>query len=784
LIPLPVDDSVPAILAALERSRAVVITAAPGAGKTTRVPPALLDAGPLVLLQPRRVAARAIAERIAAERGWTLGREVGWQVRSDSRRGPDTRLLVITEGILTRLFQTDPLLSSFATVVLDEFHERSIHADLAIAFARQAWKARDDLRVVVMSATLDAGGVARFLDDCPVIDIPGTTHPIDVEYAPGLGVAEGALRALSRTSGAVLCFLPGAGEINRTFNELRSRVPDSVDLVPLHGGLDAEAQAAGVQPSLRRRVVIATNIAETSITVPDVSAVVDSGLHKVARYDATRGIDSLDVARITLDSADQRAGRAGRTRPGIALRLWDSRDRLRPHREADIARIDLAGPVLDVLRWGSSPTTFDWFERPPADAIEAALALLRRLDAVNGDSLTPLGEKMNELPLHPRLARMLIKSGGARNVVRACALLSERYYTAPARVSSSSDLLSAVDDWHTAPPHVQRAAADIATRVSASIKGASSESAEESDFLRAVLAGYPDRVAQRREGDRDRLKLSSGTGALLARESGVRNGELLVALDVRKRASDVIRRGASEDGSFVRVASLVEREWLLPTRRETVHRYDEGSRSVRAAIVEWYDALMLTETPVRPDPDAAAALLADVWLRSPRSDEDARFLRRLTFAGIRIDVNGLVIDAARGATSLDAIDLRKALNHDVRSTLERDAPDTLVLPSGRSVRMEYSDDGTPGASAKLQELFGLADTPRLGPANTPVVLTLLAPNGRPVQVTRDLRSFWTRTYPDVRKELRGRYPRHPWPHDPWTATPTARTQRRPDAKKR
>jgi ATP-dependent helicase HrpB len=257
-----------------------------------------------------------------------------------------------------------------------------------------------------------------------------------------------------------------------------------------------------------------------------------------------------------------------------------------------------------------------------------------------------------------------------------------------------------------------------------------------------------------------------------------------VALDVRRRASDPAHRAASEDASIVRVASLIEREWLVPTRRETVHRYDEGSRSVRAAIVEWYDALMLTETPVRPDPDAAAAVLADVWLRSPRSDEDGRLLRRLAFAGVAVDVNALLIAAAHGATSLDAIELSRALNRDVRSTLERDAPDTLVLPSGRSVRVEYAADGTPGASAKLQELFGLADTPRLGPVKTPVVLTLLAPNGRPVQVTRDLRSFWSRTYPDVRKELRGRYPRHPWPDDPWTATPTARPLRRPDARKR
>src|SRR5262249_14931843 len=328
---LPIDGYVEPIVAAVRRARAVVVTAAPGAGKTTRVPPALLNDGPVVLLQPRRVAARAIAARIAAERGWTLGREVGWQVRFERRFTDDTNLLVVTEGVLTARLQSDPLLSDFRTIVLDEFHERSVHADLAIALARQAWRARaprpgggaDDLRIVVMSATLDAGAVAAFLDDCPIVEVPGRTYPLEVAYAPGASIAHAAADALSATDGQVLCFLPGAAEIRRAVADVRSRVARDVEVVPLHGSLDADEQDLALQPSAGRRIVVATNIAETSLTVPGVTAVVDSGLQKIARYDADRGIDSLETERITADAADQRAGRAGRLAPGIVRRLWD-----------------------------------------------------------------------------------------------------------------------------------------------------------------------------------------------------------------------------------------------------------------------------------------------------------------------------------------------------------------------------------------------------------------------------------------------------------------------------
>ncbi len=361
LAPLPIDAHVEAVRAALGAARAAVLVAPPGSGKTTRVPPALVAEGAVFLLQPRRVAARSIARRIADEQGWTLGEQVGWQVRFERRYGPKTRLLVATEGVLTRRLQSDPLLGGFDTIVLDEFHERSIHADLAIALARQAWRARHDLRLLVMSATLDAGPVARFLDGCPVVSVTGRPHPIEVVYEPGRALAEAARTVAARASGHVLCFLPGAPEIRRAQSVLDGSVPGWV-VLPLHGTLRAEEQDRAIAPSPERKLILATNVAETSLTVEGVTDVIDTGLHKVLRYDAARALDRLELERIPADSAEQRAGRAGRTGPGRVLRLWDPRDRLRPQREPEIERVDLAGPALEVLAWGGDPTTFEWFE--------------------------------------------------------------------------------------------------------------------------------------------------------------------------------------------------------------------------------------------------------------------------------------------------------------------------------------------------------------------------------------------------------------------------------------
>ena len=771
----------------MRRSRAAVITAAPGAGKTTRVPPALLADGPVILLQPRRVAARAIAARIAAERGWTLGREIGWQIRFERRFGAETRLLVVTEGILTARLQSDPLLSEFTTIVLDEFHERSVHADLAIALARQAWRARDDLRIVVMSATLASQPVSAFLDGCPVIDVAGRTFPIEITYHPAQSVADAAVDLLAASDGQVLCFLPGAGEIRRAITEIQHKAGSGVEVVPLHGSLAADEQDSALRPSPGRRVIVATNIAETSLTVPGVTAVVDAGLQKIARYDAERGIDSLEMERITMDAADQRAGRAGRLAPGVVRRLWDVRDRLRPHREPEIHRVDLSSTALDVIAWGGDPRTLEWFERPRQDALEAALTLLERLGLIvvrNPQSevrktplLTPVGEQVRRLPLHPRLARMLVASGGARQMARACALLSERHLLPPRTASTSSDLLSALDRWAEVPFHVKRSA-DVIADFGSRIAGAIADSAPpEEAFRRAILTGYPDRVAQRREPGTPNVLLGSGTGATIGPESGVRDGEFLVALDV-SRSPPSNPHAAMRDPQLarVRIASVVERDWLAPTASEVVHRFDQESGRVRASVIDRYDALVLAERPAPVDPDIAAQLLADAWLaRGPR-DQDATLLRRLRFAGQEVDVGALVKAAAWGARALDEVRIERALTPDRVRDLARDAPESLTVPSGRSHPLVYHEDRSVSTSVKLQ---GCSASPRrrASPPARAGVLALLAPNGRPVQVTRDLRSFWDRTYPEVRKELRGRYPKHPWPEDPWTAAPSARTKK-------
>ncbi len=759
MIALPIDPFVPEILARVGEHRAAIVTAPPASGKTTRVPPALAAAGPVILLQPRRIAARAIARRIAGEQGWTLGREVGWHVRFERRFARDTRLVVATEGILTARLQQDPLLSDFQTIILDEFHERSIHGDLGIALARQAWLARDDLRIVVMSATLDAGRLASFLGGCPVVSIPVRPHPIDVRYVPGMPLAAVARDAIGVVDGQVLCFLPGAPEIRRAAVDVEAACGASAEIVQLHGSLDAAAQDAAIAAVPRRRIILATNIAETSLTVPGVNAVVDTGTHKVARYDPDRAIDSLETERIPRDSADQRAGRAGRLGPGVVWRLWDRADRLRPEREPDIHRIDLSGPLLDVLSWGGDPRTLEWFDPPTPAAIRSAMALLEQLGAERAGRITPLGREMQRLPIHPRLARVLLASGGARSAAIACALLSERHAALSAShgESTTSDLLSAVE--REAPPHVDEVAQQL-VRLAAPAGGKSRPARlEEAAFRRAVMLGYPDRVARRRAPGSPRVLLASGHGAVVGPESGVRDGEYLVAIEVMAG-----RRGESSEAR-IRVASLVEREWLSPTDTRLDHEIDDAG-TVRAIERDYYGAIVLAERHVRPDPATAAVMLAGAYIARGIEGDDLRLLRRFRFAGIDVDLEATVARAASDCRSIEDVVLSSALTWEQRRELDRLAPETLTLPSGRRVRLDYREDGTVGAAVKLQELFGVAETPTIGPRQQPVIFSLLAPNGRPVQTTSDLRGFWERTYPEVRKELRGRYPRHAWPENP------------------
>ena len=659
MTPLPIDPFVPEIVAHVRRARSAVIVAPPGSGKTTRVPPALAAISRTILLQPRRVAARALTRRIGEERGWRIGEEIGWQIRFERRFSNRTQLLVATEGILTARLQSDPLLSDFSIVVLDEFHERSIHADLAIALTRQAALSRDDLSIVVMSATLDAGEVAQFLGDARIFEIDARPYPVEVEYAPNTSLREVVQHEVRTTSGDLLCFFPGAREIERAATEIGAI---DAEVLPLHGSLDVDAQERAIAPSKNRKIILATNIAETSLTVEGVRTVIDSGLHKVLRFDPQTAVDHLVTERITRDSAEQRAGRAGRTAAGRAVRLWDQRDILRPHREPEIRRVDLSPVVLDVIAWGGDPRTFEWFERPPQERIDAAVELLEMLGNL---------DELQRFPLHPRLARVMIDAHGAAEAIEICVKLTggtaaeARDLTSIARRLLGSDYRQHIDD---------------------------------ETLRRALLAGYPDRVAMRREPDSPRLLLSSGTGATLAREVDDGKSQFVVVLEIT--------------GDLVRMAAPVERDWLRPTRRDVAQVDDRiVERSMYGAIV-LHEQTVERVAPPRP--------------------------------------------------------ARKPLP----------GPATIMLPSGRAARLDYREDGSVFAAVKLQELFGLADTPRVGPGQTPITFELLAPNGRSVQVTQDLRSFWNTTYAAVRKELRGRYPRHPWPEDPWNAEPTHRTKKK------
>ena len=789
LAPLPVDSHIDGIRQALDRCRAAVLIASPGAGKTTRVPPAMVDRGRVLLLQPRRVAARAMARRIAAERSWTVGREVGWHIRFERQFTRDTRLVVVTEGILTAYLQDDPLLSDFTTLIVDEFHERSVHADLGLALAKQAWVARPDLRILVMSATLDPRPVSAFLDGCPIINVPGTLHPLSVEYAPGETITQAVAHVLPRTRGNLLCFLPGTREIADAIAGVAPVARAAgIDVAPLHGSLDGAAQDAALSPAPgRRTLIVATNVAETSLTVPGVAVVIDTGLQKIARYDADRGVDSLTTERVTADSADQRAGRAARLGPGVVRRLWDQRDRLRPHREAEIHRIDLSGLLLAILSWGPSTSlragagaaSFEWFDRPAQDRIDDALSLIERLGAIAGGQVTAIGRQMQRLPLHPRLARVVLAAHGSFEGCAAAAMLSEGTSFEGAKPATSSDLLPMLDRWSRMPPHIRRACDDLQQSARSLLGKAYRPRIDESELRRALLAGYPDRIARRRpqkaqtaQND-NTVTLATGHGAVIGRESGVHDAEWLIAIDVTSG------RTSATTQAIVRVASTIEADWLEPTRSELHHELDPATGSVKAVERDWYDELILREHPVAPHEEARARLLTAAWFERGPDDESARLLRRLAFAGVAVDVPEIVAGVAATARRLaDIVLTQDRLPWELRQRLVASAPDRLTVPSGRDMPIDYCPDGSVSVAVKLQELFGLAETPRIGPARTPITFELLAPNGRPVQTTQDLKSFWERTYPEVRKELRGRYPRHPWPDDPWTATATHRTKRR------
>ena len=766
---LPIDDALTDIAEKLRRHRAIVVTAPPGSGKTTRVPPALVADGPLILLQPRRIAARSLAQRIADERGWTMGREVGWHVRGERRFNEDTSLIVATEGILTARLLADPLLESFRTVVLDEFHERTVHADMALALARQAWLVRDDLRLVVMSATLDAEPLAAFLDDCPIVDVPGRPYPVDIEYRPQLSVIDAAREACTVSSGHVLVFMPGAMEIERAATTLRSQLGTDRSVQRLYGALSSREQDAALTESGSPRLILATNIAETSLTIDGVTHVVDSGLHRLLRQDSGSGLDRLDTERIPQDAADQRAGRAGRTAPGQAWRLWDERDPLRDHREPELFRVDLAAALLDICIWGEDPGRFDWFEVPPQDSIADALELLQRLGAVDGIRVTKLGRQMRRLALHPRLARMVLAAPRSREIRRAAIALAEGWRPRTPAAHGESDLHALADRFDDAPPHVKRNEIQLEKRV----KGLASPD-EAVDFLRAVFAGYADRVAQRRRPREIRFQMMSGGGAMLARESQVLDAEWIVAVDSR-----MVRQSGHGSGDTIRIhhASAIDPAWLEADRSEVDAIYDAQRQQVVGRKRDYYGALVIEERSAEVSDEQAAKLLLQAWREQPLDELDRQLNLRLRFAGQSFDFDEAFQHHVWSQRRLPTTTREELLSFEVRKELDRQAPTRWKLPTGNHASISYREDGAIVSGAKLQELFGLFETPRFGPNKVSLTLELRAPNGRTVQTTRDLAGFWQRGYAEVRKELRGRYPKHPWPEDPMTALPSARTKR-------
>ncbi|HEY3571394.1 MAG TPA: ATP-dependent helicase HrpB [Thermoanaerobaculia bacterium] len=835
--PLPIDEVLPALITALREGPAAVLIAPTGAGKTTRVPPALLAAGlgdgkKVVMLEPRRIAARAAARRMAEEGGWTLGREVGYQVRFERKAGPETKILVVTEGILVQRLQADPFLEDVGALIFDELHERNLQTDLSLAMARRVQRdARPDLKLLAMSATLDPGPVAAFLGDCSVIESRGRLHPVDVLYMdrpddralPGQ-IGAGVRRVLDATPGDVLVFLPGVGEIQRSAEALASLAAErDLAVLPLYGDLPAERQDEVLRPLARRKVVLATNVAETSITIDGVTAVVDSGLVRRLRFDPATGLDRLELGKVSRASADQRAGRAGRQAPGICLRLWPAWEHpALPERETpEIARVDLAGPALQLLAWGEPDlAAFDWLEPPDSAALAAATLLLRQLGAIDDHGVTSLGRTMARLPVHPRLARLLAEGhrlGRAEEAALLAALLSERdpfprgARGAGPRRASRSDLLDRLDAleaferrqaWEAdlnagAARFVLRARDQLVEMARRELQGKGEGEAGDEPLLRALLAAYPDRVARRREPRSPRGVMVGGRGVRLAEESAVLEAPLFVCVDL-----DAGRSGPLSE-ALVRKASEVEPEWLPGLRTAVELEFDEARERVAAWKRTRYEDLILSETEV-PPPDAAetARVLAEaasgrLARALPLDDpEVASFLARVRSLGGWMpeldlprfgeeEIRALLPALAAGRKSFAELRraplldvLQGALSYEQREAVRREAPERLAVPSGNQIRLAYEPGRPPVLAARIQEMFGLAETPRVAAGRVPVLLHLLAPNGRPQQVTHDLRSFWETTYPQVRKELAGRYPKHSWPQDPWNAVPQRRPTRR------
>ncbi len=767
----------------------LVIEAPPGAGKTTRVPVALLDqfAGEVVVLEPRRLAARLAARFVARERGEPVGETVGYQVRFEEAAGPRTRLRFVTEGVLTRRLLSDPSLSGTACVVLDEFHERHLEGDLALALLRRLQRtSRPDLKLVVMSATLDTRPIAGYLGGAPVLRSEGRQFPLTVEYTPhsAAPLEQQVATALERLdpAGHTLVFLPGAAEIRRAQSACAALAQRrGLILLPLHGDQSVEEQDRAIATSPRPKVILSTNVAESSITIEDVTAVIDSGLARVAGHSPWSGLPVLDVARISQASADQRAGRAGRTAPGRAIRLYPREDFVRrpAHDTPEIARADLAPAALLVEAMGAGALAdLPWLDPPPPAHVAHAAELLRQLGASGAAA-----REMARYPMHPRLARLIRESrarGVAEDGCTIAALLSagERLAGHPGH-ATRSDLLVLLDSrWDARTAHVVR-------QVRRLVNPPRQKRRDEDALLISVLAAFPDRVARRRQASD--LQLAAGGPAVLAPGSTVTASEFLVAIEAEDRRD--------QKAPLVRLASAIEPEWLLdlfPNRiRETSELvWNRAATRVEAVSALRFGEIALEERRGEPDPGRAGALLAQEALeagigRFTDPAEVEAYLARVAFAAGHAaiprlgpaEIEAALRTAAFGLKSFAELELAlrdagllRALEQQLppaaRRELDRVAPDRVRLPAGRQVKIHYEPNQPPWVASRLQDFFGMRETPRVAGGAVPVVVRLLGPNQRPVQMTSDLAGFWQRLYPQVRKELSRRYPKHAWPENP------------------
>ena len=800
----PVDQIIPQLSDALATSPAALLVAEPGAGKTTRVPLKLLDAPwlkhqKIVMLEPRRLAARNAAHRMAETLGEEVGGTVGYTVRLERRVSAKTRIEVVTEGILTRRLQQDPELSGTGLVIFDEFHERSLDADFGLALTLDIQRGlRDDLKILVMSATLDAARVAAHLGDAPVIDAPGRVFPVETRHldkAQRQTISADALRAVHRaldeTDTSILVFLPGEAEIRRTEDALNSSgLPKNTVVRPLYGAMSFAEQDAAIRPSPpgERKIVLATTIAETSLTIDGIGAVIDCGFKRVPRFDPASGMTALETVRVSLASADQRRGRAGRLGPGVGYRLWPEAESraLKAHDDPEIFVADLAPLVLELAAWGvTDPKALPWLDPPPAAPFAQAQDLLKRLEALDAENkITAMGKQMVRLPLHPRLAHMVVK-GHSALAADLAAMLSERDGLPRAVGVDITARLTAIRGG--ARDRIRQTAKQI--RQIAGIKD------EETDVSPGVLVAYafPDRIAQARGGDR-RYRLSGGGGAVLPEHDALVTQDFLAVATTD---------GAAGDQKIYLAAPLSLKEIEEHFRDQIEARdgvfWDSRTKAVSASKSRRLGALVLEE---KPSTNADPTLIADAMTQGVREmglaslpwTEGAKilrarvmFLRRLfpeegwpdlsdeaLLARLEDWLAPYLAGISRKA-HLDRLDMHQIIQslipHELARKMDRLAPVRIEVPSGADVRIDYETEGDPVLRVRLQEMFGLARTPAIAEGRSPLRIELLSPAGRPLAVTQSLETFWTNGYPSVRSDMRGRYPKHAWPEDPLNAAP-------------